>query len=291
MVGRSPTSMQRVIAVSLPTFLVIGAHKAGTTTLHSLLRDHPDLFLPDLKEPHHFVPGLGGGDRHWYEELFEPGRHHLHRGEVSPGYTMFPVFPGVPERIKSALPDVRLIYLVRDPVERMRSSYSQNVHQGLARHGRLRNALTQDYVYLAPSQYWMQIDRYLEHFAREQLLVVTTEALQSDPGGTLDQVLVHLGLAPGWRPPDAGRRLNPSADHTAMRRRWRPIHRRFSDAGWYRGRVGTALRHSPLATRPMTPEETHLDDALREDLRAVLRPDLERLREYLGPGFDAWGLL
>ena len=277
--------------VPLPTFLLIGAHKAGTTTLHALLGDHPDIHLPALKEPHFFVPELSGGDRTWYEHLFDGAGARPHRGEASPGYTMFPLFGGVPARIAELLPTVRLVYLVRHPIDRMRSAYVQSAAEGLTVHASLAAELLWSQYHLATSQYMMQIERYLEHFEREQLLVLTTDELAADPTATVRRVLAHLDLAADWTPPNPGLHLNPSVGMKAMRRRYRPVHRRLMRHGWYGSGPGRRLRYSAFATRSFRPDETGVDPDLEDRLRVLLRPDLERLRSFLGPSFDAWGLL
>ena len=102
----------------LPNLIVIGAPKGGTTSLHHYLGAHPDVFMSRRKE-------LGLFDREdwrdrveWYERQF-PDRPRGYAGESSPAYSMHPTVAGVPERIHELLPDARLIYLVRDPVERL----------------------------------------------------------------------------------------------------------------------------------------------------------------------------
>ena len=104
----------------LPTFLVIGAPKAGTTSLHDHLRGHPDVFMPTRKEPDFFFR-----DAAWregiasYARLFRRAGSVTAVGETSTSYSRYPHVPDVPERIALVVPDARLIYLVRHPVERM----------------------------------------------------------------------------------------------------------------------------------------------------------------------------
>ena len=103
---------------TLPTFLVIGSMKCGTTSLHDYLARHPDVFMSAVKEVNFFVlertwdKGID-----WYRAQFY-GRYQV-RGEASQNYTKRHEFePGVAERIRSLLPNVKLIYIVRDPVAR-----------------------------------------------------------------------------------------------------------------------------------------------------------------------------
>src|SRR2546425_12046 len=109
---------------SRPTFLVIGAMRAGTTTLWHQLRSHPEVHMPALKEPgffaaeHNWHRGLG-----WYQRLFENARGASAVGEASTCYSDAVNSPGVPQRLAKVLPDVRLIYLLRHPVDRLLSEH------------------------------------------------------------------------------------------------------------------------------------------------------------------------
>src|SRR5215211_9390855 len=107
----------------LPNFLVIGAMKAGTTSLYHYLRHHPQVFMPEIKELNFFNP-LRNWRRgvEWYEEQFEGIPDSVVAiGEASTSYTKFPWIREVPARITSVLGEIRLIYVVRDPIERMQS--------------------------------------------------------------------------------------------------------------------------------------------------------------------------
>src|SRR6266568_8270036 len=108
----------------LPNFLIVGAMKSGTSSLWSYLRSHPQVFMPDMKEPMFFVEKKNwskGLD--WYRGLFDDAGEAVAIGEASQPYTMAHSFPGVPGRIVSLIPDVKIIYVLRHPVERMRSHY------------------------------------------------------------------------------------------------------------------------------------------------------------------------
>jgi hypothetical protein len=190
------------------------------------------------------------------------------------------------------IPSARLIYLLRDPIERMRASYLHSVSVG-EESLPIDQALIGRGHYTATSSYALQIDQYLRHFDRSQLLVVLTEDLERAPEQTFDTILSFLGLSPGWRPPDLGVRHHP----TSVKRVPRPWARRLGGLmirariPAFRGRGRDAIRNSPLLTREMTPADTTLSDDVRERLAEVLRPDVERLREHLGSGFEGWGLL
>ncbi|MFL5822273.1 MAG: sulfotransferase family protein, partial [Solirubrobacteraceae bacterium] len=108
----------------LPTFLIIGAQKAASTALWRMLTEHPDVFIPEMKETD-FLLGTdqSGRGRAWYESLYEAAGEARHRGDASPSYSMFPFFRGVPERAAELVPEARIIYIIRHPVKRMISHW------------------------------------------------------------------------------------------------------------------------------------------------------------------------
>ena len=119
----------------------------------------------------------------WYRQQFPvTGAHILAVGEASNAYAKYPRHRGVPERIAAHLPDVRLVYVVRDPIARIRSHYQTKVAEGSEK-APFSDAVFGNPIYLDYSRYAMQIEQYLEHFPREQLLVITSEDLRCFPRG------------------------------------------------------------------------------------------------------------
>ncbi len=275
-----------------PTFLVIGAMKAGTTSLWHYLRAHPQIFMPDLKEFQFFsderrwVEGMG-----WYRDHFQGGGGAVALGEASTGYTKYPRPEGVPARIAEALPNVRLVYVVRDPIERIRSHYLHSVHK--QRETRpLADAIEATPAYLAISRYRTQIDQYLEFFPREQLLVITAEELRANRVATLHRVFGFIGVDPGSAWDVAAHELHRSADkrtdtkvsETARRLPGYRVAARRLPGPLKRGYTG-------LATRSLVGDtNAEVSDALRARLEAELLPEVDGLREFLEPGFDGWGI-
>jgi hypothetical protein len=199
----------------LPDFLVIGAQKAGTTALYAYLRWHPAVTGPSWKEVSFF-------DRHWWRgERWYRGQFPLRSagrlvGEASPSYLFHPL---APERVRSLLPDARLIALLRDPVERAYSQYQHEVALGReplsfddaleAEEERTRGEVERlvadprafsrdwwDHTYAARGLYAEQLERWLAVFPRSQLLVVATDELGEKPAETYAAVLSFLGVEP-----------------------------------------------------------------------------------------------
>lgn len=275
-----------------PTFLIIGAMKAGTTSLWHYLRAHPQVFMPDLKEFQFFsdnrrwVEGMG-----WYRDHFQAAGGAVALGEASTGYTKFPRPAGVPARIYEALPNVRLVYVVRDPIERIQSHYLHSVHK--RREARpLADAVHATPAYLAISRYRTQIDQYLEFFPREQLLVITAEELRINRVATLHRVFGFIGVDGGSAWDIAANELHRTADKRfdtkiSENARRLPGYRMAS-----RRLPGTVKRgYTGLATRSLVGDtNAEVSDELRAELEAVLCPEVEGLREFLEPGFDGWGI-
>ena len=273
----------------LPNFLVIGAMKAGTTSLHRYLREHPQVFMPEEKELHFFVAEKRWGrGRDWYEAQFAAAGDAIAVGEASPTYTMHPEFTGVPDRIQSLLPEARLVYAVRHPIERLRSHYLHEVEKGRER-ASIGRALVTDPRYLDTSRYAMQLEQYLDCFSAQQMLVITAEQLRDERAATVRRVLAFLGLDPDW----SNRRLLEREFHrTSDKRMRRPLVEATLRMPGTRALVRLAPRPMRrLASRRIdTDPATAIPEAVEARLRAELHDDVVRLRAYLGEGFDGWGI-
>ena len=184
---------------ALPNCIVIGAMKCGTTSLNFYLHQHPDIFMARPKELNFFLK-----ERNWYRGV-DWYRSHFSkrmpiRGETSPLYAALPVYEGVPERMHAVVPEASLIYLVRDPVERLRSHYCHaRLHIGERR--TFEDALEQNPLMFGVSSYHAQLTHYLRHFPRERILIVPSEDLKSNRLGTLRRIFTFLGVDPTFTSP------------------------------------------------------------------------------------------
>ena len=270
----------------LPNFLLIGAAKAGTTSLYHYLRVHPQVFMSQTKELNFFVENDGWvKGTSWYERQFDAAAGAVAVGEASPNYTKYPLFPGVPERIAKLIPEARLIYLVRHPVERFRSGYLDEVRRGRQRNP-IESTLASNPGYLAASRYAMQIEQYLQYFPRDQLLVITSEDLKRRRAATMRVVHSFLGVD-DLAPPT----LDDEFNRTEGQRMLRPLARRVRRLPGARAVARLAPGPSKwIGTRPMDPDRAELSAAFERRLRALLRDDVRQLRGYLGEDFDGWGI-
>jgi hypothetical protein len=273
--------------------LIIGAARAATTTLWATLRAHPDVYMTELKETHYLLGGeWARRGQAWYESLFSPGQGALHRGEASTGYSMFPMFLGVPERAAALVPNVRIIYMIRHPVQRMVSHWVQATTSG-QEHRPLEEAVVWGSAYYFTSCYGLQLSRWLEHFPRESVLVVRSEDLSADGGSTLDRILEHLDLPP-WRPPSESIREN--ATESKLRARAWLVHASgaLRGAGLEALAVRTArrslLKRRLGLLRPNRPSELELDPTRAQALLECFRADFGSLRALVGDELDLYGL-
>ncbi len=279
----------------LPDFVVIGAMKSGTTSLHYYLSLHPDIVMSNEKEPTFFTrEGQWENGVDWYASQFD-GEATL-VGEASPDYTKFPRHAGVPARMHSVLPDAKLVYVVRDPIERLISHYVDAYSFGRV-HRPLNDALDDDEGrhYVACSKYFFQIEQYLPFYDPERILVVQTEALAARRAETLSRIFSFLGADPTFSDDGFARVLYQRGEH-----------RRKSRVGYAAVRLAEQVRRTSLGRRlpaslarpihafnsatakPVAQPE--LSAKRREELIAELRPDVERLREFTGDELAGWCL-
>ncbi|MGD2147198.1 MAG: sulfotransferase domain-containing protein, partial [Anaerolineae bacterium] len=155
---------------------------------------HPQIAMSQEKELHFFVAERNWRKGvEWYTSNFV-GESQIH-GEASTSYTMFPQHRGVPERMHSVVPDARLIYLVRDPVERIISDYIHEVARGREQK-EIAEALIdmETSPYVARSRYAMQLQRYLDSFPPCRVRILTSEELYHHRRETMQEVFRFAGV-------------------------------------------------------------------------------------------------
>lgn len=283
----------------LPNFLVIGAMKAGTTSLYHYLRAHPQVHMPPVKELDFFVEegnwrrGMG-----WYAKQFEGApAAAVAVGEASTRYTKYPSVQGVPERIAAHLPEVRLVYVVRDPIERIRSHYEHRRAAG-AETEPIERAVRDNPIYVDSSRYAMQLERYLDHFPRDRVLVLTSEELRTARQEAVQRLYGFLGVATDVVPDVLDVEFYRTSERAS-----------YSPAGWWVRR--TLKRHFPATKRAKELVDSvvprlagvarrsgghggesalTVPDGLRSELAAALHDDVRRLRGLMPTGFDGWGI-
>lgn len=166
-----------------PDFVVAGFARCGTTWLYEVLRLHPKVFLPPRKEINFFNQGFDRGED-WYAAYFADCPPDRVAGDISPVYAED---PAVPDRIATVLPNARIVLIVRDPIPRLRSSYWKLLRDG--RHDDDLVVLAQNRgdrtTYLERQRYAPVLERYIELFGRDRVLILVFEEMHADPAVTI----------------------------------------------------------------------------------------------------------
>jgi hypothetical protein len=284
--------------MSLPNFLIIGAQKSGTTSMYEYLKQHSQVFMSPVKEPKFFL-GVGWEqiDRptraalEAYEALFSGVTNEIAIGEASPPYLPS---PEAPQRIAACLPDVRLVAILRNPVERAYSHWLHNIKNGREtldfRHAleaepeRLEGNPLSLFAYATIGHYYNHLSRYLKLFPRERLRVYLFDDLAADPEAVVKDLFRFLAVDDAFRP-----KLE-----------------RHNVSGVPRGRMGQLydrLRKNPRTVKlvkRIVPGDVRdrlrarflkrpgLPADVRRDLVASYRDEIRQLEELLQRDLSAW---
>lgn len=183
----------------LPDFLIIGAMKAGTTSLYRDLEVNPLVFVSTPKEPHNLLRDdvFTDAGRRAYAELFARARPDQQCAEASTGYTKLPTHPGVAARAARLLgSQFRAVYLVREPVSRTLSHHFHVLTAGEITERDAGRAIEQHPEMVEYSRYGMQVQSWLEEIGTERLMVVRFEDYVADRRGWTARISEFVGVAP-----------------------------------------------------------------------------------------------
>jgi len=274
----------------LPNFLVCGAQKSGTTSLHAYLRQHPQIYLPEKKELNYFNLNWSKSLA-WYEAHFNAWSGQEAAGEVSPLYLWH---PETAERIAETLPAARLIFILRNPIDRAFSNYWFNVARGAQNPNETFSEVirTQDgqWRYLSKGLYAEQLSRYGALFPSKSRLVLYTEDLKKDPQSLLRAISEFLSL-------ESNRELHVGALYNTTQTPRNPwmsfawglwVANRQQARQFVPPRIASATRRlrqsfHRLVFQSQSPSPMAASD--RDYLRCWFAADVANLREMLGePG-------
>lgn len=182
----------------LPNLLVIGSMKCGTTSLHHYLNQHPDISMSDIKEINYFIPELNHERSiEWYKNQFNS--EIKYRGESSQNYSKRHLFSGVPERIRGILPNVKIIYVLRNPIDRFRSHVNEAISLGNRNKKFDPNKDIIDEIetsnYALTGKYFYQLEPYYKIFEAKNIKVVMLEDIQQTPQIIMNDIFSWLGLS------------------------------------------------------------------------------------------------
>ena len=293
----------------LPNFLLIGAEKAGTTSVHNHLRAHPEVFMSRVKEPLFFAfegqtlafRGPTGGinrravttlDR--YQALFEGAERYRAIGESSATYLYH---DRSPERAAHYVPNAKLIVILRNPADRAYSNFMQAVRIGAepldfgaaleAEPERIAAQWSPFFYYKSKGWYDEQLSRWMTHFPPEQFLFLLYDDLRANPLDVMRRIYEFIGVNPDFRPDVevhynlSGKPLSPGL-HQFIKGN-SPIHSlsRMIMPAKLRARLKTDIMRWNLARPSMPPQS-------RARLLADYAPDIAKLGPRIGRDLSAW---
>ena len=277
-----------------PDFIMIGAMKAATSTVSRWLEAHPDVFMVAGQDPNHF-----SRDDLWfrgparYNALFADAGPNQIRGEGTNNYTSDALFPHAARRLVVSCPEVRLIYMVRDPVSRIISHWIQvRADQGDVAPPNLDQAVREmPDRFVVPSLYWRQLSRYRAFVPDARIHIGFMEDLQANPDGFFNSLAGFLGIAPhrirkhdAHRNPSAGKRL-PGQAYSRLRAL--PGLRRTARVmpEGVRKVLKDRLLSRPISGRP------GFSAPVLAELRATLAEDATAFLTHCGKPADFWSMI
>jgi hypothetical protein len=294
--------------MTLPNFIGIGAPKAGTTWLAKCLGEHPQVFMAAVKETEFWKLADAEERLEEYAAHFKGANGARAIGEYSVRYLSL---PGVPERVRRLLPKAKLIVSLRNPVDQVYSNYWHLQRQNFALPDAsqsprsIEEALRHHREFLlAPARYAGHLTRWLDHFPREQLLILLYDEIQQAPAAALRKIFGFLDVDPAFEPPSV---LDKGS---AVRQGTSP---RSETAARWHGAIygGLAQRvYTPMKQMLGVRNAARVKEALRvrtlmerlfmrkgyppmnADTRALLArefaPEIEELTRLTGLNFDSW---
>lgn len=303
-----PTDVHCKTVDDLPNFIVIGSSKCGTTSLHAYLSMHPEIYLPKQKELHFFQDdkaawGTWSRGLAWYSSMFSGSSAYLARGECSPGYSHEDQSEIAARKMYATLPLTKIVYMIRDPIERVRSHYIEEVaNRHLPEDITLNEIISagadgEDIanhffrVIIQSTLYHRQLKRYLSYFPLINIHVIVLEDLVADPSGELKKLFEFLGVYQDFTPPNIANIYNAGADKrirvynpTAFFRRW-PGYEGFSKI--FPDLVRNKYRQ--VISMPVNKEKNcSISPENLQFLQSLFKDDVSDLSKLLGHDFSKW---
>lgn len=290
----------------MPDFCIIGSAKCGTTSLDRYLGRHPDIFVCALKEPQYFSTRvmLARGAQ-WYRGLYAEARPDQVCGEASTSYTRYPLVAGTAERMHAANPAMKLIYVVRDPVQRVESEALQAMKY-------LQNVLGEDYrdmtldsflemvedpasphhsAIVETSRYEQQVRAFERVFPAEQILILTQSELRTRAGEVMARLHAFLGVTPDPSI-DASDKRNVTADFFEGTARARVTSRLGRVPGYRLMRrllpAGVKTRIVKALAPAGSARTLKLSPQMRQRIEADLAEDTAAFEARLGQPWREW---
>lgn len=175
-------------------FIILGAAKCGTTSLANMLASHPQVCFCQHKEPHFFSQDIYWKQNLWkYKEMFKPLPGQI-CGEGSTSYTMYPEFClNIWDNLYEINPELRFIYIMRNPLERIVSQYMHCYLRGLTSEP-IETAILNNPIYINRTRYYTQIQPYIKVFGSENILLLTFEDFTNNTKDSISSIAQFLSI-------------------------------------------------------------------------------------------------
>jgi len=277
---------------NLPNLIVIGTQKGGTSSLHYYLSLHPQIYMCREKELDFFI-AQRNWERgvEWYKKNFV-GEAKIY-GESSPNYTDYPRYDQVPKRMHAIVPNVKIVYILRDPIKRIISHYMHWYSAGLENRtlsDALRNIESSRYT--RRCLYYTQLEQYLNYFAKSNIFIMTSEDLYNNPQKIMQKLFTFLEVDNSFHDQKLSRIHHKSSNKRrnnalGMFLEKSPIGETIEQLPRNIREKAKTLLYFPFSHKVKRPT---LDKTLEAELIDYLRPDINRLRDYTGLAFEDWCL-
>lgn len=275
----------------LPTFVIIGSAKSGTTSLATNLNKHPEVFVVSRpKEPNYFAYAFDKGHA-WYESLFEEAGSKRERGESSPSYTI-ELKSAAPRRMAALIPDARLIYIVRHPLDRMRSHWMEDMQSGGHAAMPFDRAVREQPHLTATSCYWQHLNRYRAYYPDERIYILFHDDLKRDAAGVFRSCFTYLGVDASVPVAGVDRPVNAKEDLRAatgaLKAARRMGHALLGERALQKLPRSWKVMANKLLGRDMEPPRW--DDQTRRRVLDAIGPDVAAFLAHCGRPADFWDL-
>ena len=180
--------------MTLPNFLGIGTQRGATTWLYNCLKEHPEIFVPEIKELSFFNKNYSKG-LEYYSSFFSPKPYHKALGEITPSYIYC---EECPRRISEKIPHIKLIVILRNPVDRAFSEYQFFLKRKTG--WNFEESIERYKYFVDKGLYYIQLERYFSFFKRKQFLIMLFDELRENNMAFIESVYTFLGVNSDFRP-------------------------------------------------------------------------------------------
>ncbi|WP_026072373.1 sulfotransferase family protein [Nodosilinea nodulosa] len=295
--------------MTLPNFLIVGAAKAGTTSLYKYLSQHPQVYMSPRKEPRYFAPeyyttfyhqAIGnlyrekGMSRQEYETLFDGVTNEIAIGEASTEYLFFEKSA---ERIKQAIPDAKILMILRNPIDRAFSAYCFHLRDGRETLS-FEEALAQEptrekqhwqvgWFYKKGGFYYEQVNRYYKLFEHHRIKIILWRNLNQNPRKVCAEVFEFLGVDPSFAP-------NFSRENASKKPRSKVLNRYVFKNRQFKEKIQAMLPEpvysaiaNPLKRVFYTKKDSIIPE-VKEQLKRCYRDDIRKLEDLIKQDLSHW---